>query len=133
MGESDKEGNRFLDRDLVLRWGERWCPSIVGGVVGIACAPIVQDIAVMSCGAAVVRHEGVDIFAGVVVVVVGVGVWCSSLRVEERGVFLDISESSFASVHNSVTGVSVSMPEWTGAGSAQSSVLESELSVSMPE
>ena len=38
-----------MDLDLVLEGtGDRWYPSMVGGVVGIATGPIFQDIASLS-------------------------------------------------------------------------------------
>ena len=92
----------------------------------MAWDPVVQDIIVMSGGAAVLYHSGVGIFAGVFIAVGNVGVRLSSLRVFGVGVF-----------HDSAVGleseVSVSMPEWTGQGSAHRSDLDVGESVIMPE
>ena len=88
----------------------------------------------MSWGVAVACQVGADVFVGTVVVAVGVGVWISSLRVRDWGVSLSASGSTCAGVaHSSDAGVSVSMPECSGAGSAHSSFRDSGVSVSMPE
>ena len=76
--------------------------------MGIACAPMVHDIVVMSSGAAVSFRCA--------------GVWFSSLRLFCIGV-----------AHEFGVGESVSMSEWTGHGSAHSSTVEFEASVIMPE
>ena len=76
--------------------------------MGIACVPVVHDIVVMSSDAAVSFQC--------------VGVWLSSLRLFCIGV-----------THDFGVGESVSMSEWIGHGSAHSSTVEFEASVSMPE
>ena len=56
-----------LGLDLVLGGiGDRWYPSIVGGVVGIATGPIFQDIANLSWVTAVlvVGWRGLGVFGG---------------------------------------------------------------------
>ena len=81
-------------------------------MVGTACAPIDQDMTVMSWGAAVACQVGAGVFVGTVVVAVGVGAWISSLCVRDWGVSLSASGSTCAGVaHNSDAGVSVSMTE----------------------
>ena len=53
IGDRDRDKDRgfrcigvrgYLDLDLVEEGGvgDRWCPSMVGGVVGIATGPIIQ-------------------------------------------------------------------------------------------
>ena len=113
-----------MGRDLVGR-GERWYPRIVGGVVGIACAPIDQDITRVSCGTVVLRTGCSGVAVGVALAAAAVVVDCAgSVHCFDSGV-LNIDESTCAGSAHSSPFESLNIDESTCAGSAHSSPFES--------
>ena len=112
--------------------GERWYPRIVGGVVGIACAPIDQDITIVSCGTVVLRGGWLGVMNGVALAVAVEGVvdcadaiHCSGSVVSKNIVEVTGAGSAHSSSFGSGSEVSLNTDESTGAATAHSSPFES--------
>ena len=104
--------------------------------MGIACAPIDQDITNVFCGTVVLRGGWLGVMNGVALAAAVDGVvdradsvHCSGIVVSRNIVEVTGAGSDHSSSFGSNSGVSLNTDESTGAGTAHSSPFESLLYV----